>query len=70
MDGMGWDEMGWDGMLVRVGVWGRGKDGGVDGRVMDGFGLDWWESQNCTASCVRWTLLDLSHDKLDWSGLG
>ena len=37
---------------------------------MDGFGLGWWESQNCTASCARWTCLDLPHDKLDWSGLG
>jgi len=56
MDGMGW--MGWD-VGVCGGGGGRMEDGGVDGRVMNGFGLGWWESQNCTASCVRWTCLDL-----------
>jgi len=49
-------------------VWGRGrgKDGGVDGRGMNGFELGWWESQNCTASWVRWTCLDLY---MGWIGV-
>jgi len=55
-------------------VWGGGRmeDGGVDGRVVNGFGLGWWESQNCTASCVRWTRPDLHMNystRADWSEL-